>query len=101
MLWLRDLLCDLISYYIQQYSTKSINCIYLSSYFWYLTFLIHQILFIYYWEVFYPSSYLLELISQLFPLFLLYNYWVVGYTSFLQIQTLDNQKSLVIKRTAC
>ena len=86
MSWLHDLSHDLISYHIQQYSTKSTNCTYLSPYSWRLIFLIHQTLSIYCWEALHPSSYLLELISP--PLFLLppYNYWAVGYTSLLWIK---------------
>ena len=80
----------------QRHFTKSTNYTYLSSCFWWLTFLIHQISFIYCWE---PASYitllrspqaaipffgkcslrhhtLLGLISP--PRLLSYNYWAVG-----------------------
>ena len=41
---------DLISHHIQQHSTKSTDCTYLSPCSWRLTFLIHQTPFIYCWE---------------------------------------------------
>ena len=44
---------DLGSHHIQQHSTKSTNCTYLSSYFWWLIFLIYQTSFIYYWKLFF------------------------------------------------
>ena len=42
---------DLDSYYIKQYSTKSINCTYLLSYFYLPAFLIYQTLSIHYWKL--------------------------------------------------
>ena len=41
----------LVSHYIHQYFTKSTNCTDLLICFWWLTFLIYPILFIYYWEL--------------------------------------------------
>ena len=86
MLWQHDLSYDLVSYHIQQHSTKSINYTCLSPYSWRLIFLIYQTSSIYYWEVFHLSSYLLRLISPSSPPLPLYNYWIVSYTSLLWIK---------------
>ena len=43
--------CHLVNYNIQQYSTKFTNCTYLSPYFYWLIFSIHQTPFIFYWEL--------------------------------------------------
>ena len=42
---------NLVYYYIQLYCIKSTNYIYLLPYSYSLTFLMHQILFIYFWEL--------------------------------------------------
>ena len=44
---------DFVSDHIKPHSTKFTNCTYLLPYFWLLTFLIYQTLFIYYWELFF------------------------------------------------
>ena len=113
MSWLRDLSRDLVSYYIQQHSTKSINCTCLLPCSWQLTFLIYQTSSIYYWEAHQPLSYLLENIPSVIilvgihfssfsssaPVLQLLSSWLYKPSS---NQTPSwNQKGLVTKRMAC
>ena len=111
-MWPRDLSRDFINYHIQRHSTKSTNRTCLSPCSWRLTFLIHQILSIYYWKANQALSYLLR--STLSNIILTGVYFSSSssapalqllssrlYMPFLDQTPSRNQKSLVTKCTTC
>ena len=79
---------DLVSHHIIRHSIKSTNCTYLLPYSWRLTFLIHQTLFIYCWELIFlhcivgkrTSRYLFVILLQFW--FLLTNIPFIGTQAF-------------------
>ena len=113
MSWPRDLSRDLISYHIQQHSTKSTNCTCLSPCSWRLTFLIYQISSIYYSEVHQPLSYLLGNTPSVIIFGGIHFFSSSSFASALRLlsswlyePSLDqtssrNQKGLMTERTAC